>query len=181
MLTIAPVDREAPHQCRGILDQEERRGQVDRHDPGVEFRRGVEDGAAIGVAGGIDQDIEPPERMLGRRHDGAHGIEVGEIGSMEDSGAALLRERCGDRLAAFAIPAGHDDPGKPSRDEFMCYGLAEALRAASDDGDLAVEITPIGLSLRQAVPLPRRNGTFILFFLTNGTNIPFSAPPSQGG
>ena len=140
MLTMLPGLFFADHQLGGILHQEEGRAHVDRHHPVEELGRGVEDGAAIGEAGGIDQNVDAAEGLVGRRDHGPAVLHRGEVGGDEvHRHAGVAGDRGGDRIALFAVAPARDDAGGPRLREDAGDRRAEPLRAAGNDRDLSVE------------------------------------------
>ena len=132
-------DAVALHDPHGFLDQEKRRADIDRENVVEAFFRCVEDVAAVGDPGGVDQHVDPAERLIcGGDHRAGIG-DVAQIGADEDgtgSGMDLADvERDG---VAFCLvtPAQHEAGGAVvgigPRDR-----LAETLGAAGDDGDLS--------------------------------------------
>ena len=75
-----PLDVLAAHRVRGLLHQEEGRAHIDGEDAVEEFGAGVEDRAAVGIAGGIDQDVDAAEGIVGGGDDRAAILDLGEIG-----------------------------------------------------------------------------------------------------
>ena len=131
----------APHDGGGILQQEERRAQVDRHHALEQFGRGVEHRAAVGDAGGVDQRVDAAERPCrpppSRRASAPRSARSASTYSTRQP--PLPRSRR-DRLAVPGVAAADHDAlraalGEQPRDRF-----AEPLRSAGDDGDLAVEL-----------------------------------------
>src|SRR5829696_4780617 len=134
------LDALAPHELCRLLHQEERRPQVHRHHAVEELRRGVEDRAAVGDAGGVDEGIDAAEGALRRGDDGAGVVDAGEVGAHEYGAAALARKVGGDRLALVALAAADHEARRAAGREQPRDRLAQALRAAGDDGDLAAEL-----------------------------------------
>ena len=64
---------------------------------------------------------------------------LAEIGGDEDGLDALCLERGLDLGALGGVSAGDDQPGDAALGKEMADGLAEPLRGAGDDGDLALE------------------------------------------
>ena len=64
MLTIEPCDLLAPHDLRGVLDQEERRADVDVENFVEALFGGIENIAAIGEAGGVDEHVDAFEAAI---------------------------------------------------------------------------------------------------------------------
>jgi hypothetical protein len=89
------------------------------------------------------------EGLLRRRHDLANRIEIGEIDLMETGLAARRPQARRHGLAARRIAPGQQQPARAAFREFAGDRLAQALAAASDDSDLAVEITAERTGLRQ--------------------------------
>ena len=141
MLTIEPCDLLAPHDPRGLLDQKERRAHVDVENLVVAFLGGVEDVAAIGQRGGVDERVDaaealdPPRRSpCGNRRPCARSAVTKTVGQ------PVARDFLGDPFALGRVAAADHQSGRAAFGEQPRDGLAEALRAAGDDGDLAVQI-----------------------------------------
>ena len=129
----------ALHHLQAMLHQEERRPHIDR-EHGVEQRRlGIPDRAAIGQAGRVDEDIDAAERLVGGGDDLFGILGDGKVGRHEDRLGALGLERGPDLFAARRIAAGDDEAGSAALGKQMGDRLAEPLRGAGDDGDLAFE------------------------------------------
>ena len=56
------------------------RADVDREHAVEQLRRGVEDGAAIGVGGDVDQHVDAPEGLVGLGDHLAAILDLGEVG-----------------------------------------------------------------------------------------------------
>jgi hypothetical protein len=69
----------------------------------------------------------------------ADGVEIGEIGGVEEGLAAGRAEARGDSFSSLAIAAGEDETGGAASGELAGDRFAQPLAAAGDDGDLAVE------------------------------------------
>jgi hypothetical protein len=109
------------------LNQEKGRADIDRHQAIIKRKRGIEDGAAIGIACRIDQNIEPAEQAFGRRHDGRNILRRSEIGHNEFGAAAPGFQIGGDRPALLGVPAGQHDAGQAAGGEFTRYCFANPL------------------------------------------------------
>ena len=141
MLTIVPRDAVATHQLDALLHQEEGATDIDGEDPVEQLRRGVEDGAAIGIAGRVHERVDPAEDPVRLRHDPTAGVHILKLRLSEDrAGAGLFGDPRRDRLAALAAAPRDDEAGGMARREFACDGRAQPLRRPRDDGDLARHI-----------------------------------------
>ena len=140
MLTIEPRDLLAPHDRHRLLDEEERRAHVDVEDLVVALFGGVEDVAAVGQRGGVDEHVDAAEALVGLLDHLAAFRDLGEIGLDEQGRAARRRNFAGDPLAVGGVAAADDEAGRAALGEQPRDRLAQALRAAGDDRELAVEI-----------------------------------------
>ena len=133
------LDVLAAHRGRGLLHQEEGRAQIDGHDEVEKLGAGVPDRAAVGIPGGIDQDVDSSEGILRGGDDGAAILDLGEIGRHIDRLGTLGLQRRLDPLAIGRVaPADHEAFGAALR-QHMSDGLAQPLGPAGDDGHLAGE------------------------------------------
>ena len=139
MLTIDALDLLALHDRERVLHQEERRAHVDGEHRVEKLGARVPDRAAIGDAGGVHQNVDAPERLVGLGDDLACILHRREIGCHEDRLDALLFERRFHLGAALGVAAGDDEAGDAALGEEMRDRLAKPLRRARDDGDLALE------------------------------------------
>jgi len=131
------------HVAGDRLEREEESLDVDGEDhvetlPGhVQHRRHIENG------GVVDQDIDGAALAGNGLHHRNDRVLGGNVKIDRISAAA---DRSGGRLARVGI-AVSDDHGGALLGVALGYGTADAARAASDDGDFAVE-----LHCRMALP-----------------------------
>ena len=129
-----------PHDPRGLLDEKERRAHVDVENLVVALLGGVEDVATVGQRGGVDERVDAAEALV-RLGDNLAAIgDAGEIGFDEHGRTAGRGNLACDPFALLRVAAADDYSGGAAFGEQSRDGLAEPLRAAGDDGDLAVEI-----------------------------------------
>ena len=124
------------HQPRSLLDEDERRADVDREQAVPQLDGRVVERAAGAEPGGVDEAVEAAEALLGAMHDAADLRLVLERGAHEH---AVALQRVADRLAALPVAARDDDArgaerGRPARDR-----RAEALCRARDGDHAAVQ------------------------------------------
>ena len=134
------LDLLALHDQHGALNQEERRAHIDVEDLVVALFRGVENIAAIGDPGGVDQRVDAAEAAIGFAD---HGAAVGDFGKVrpdEIGGTAGLRDRRRDPLAVGGVAPADDETRRAALGEQPGDGLANALSAAGDDGVFSIEI-----------------------------------------
>lgn len=127
----------APHNLDRLLDQDEGRADVDGHDPIPQLGRGVPDRPAIGDAGGVDEDINLAELLVGGGDDAAAILDAGQIGLHKVNAAGGRVECGGDGVAAFRVSSANDQPGNATLCEQARNRFAQALGAARHNRNLA--------------------------------------------
>ena len=140
MLTIEPAIVLPPHDAHALLNKEERSAHVHIEDLVVSLLGGVENIAAIGERGGVDQRVDTAEALVRL---GDHVAAVGDLRKVrldEHSRTTGRRNFTRDPLAALRVPPASHNPRRATFGEQPRDGLAQALRAAGDDRDLAVQI-----------------------------------------
>ena len=130
----------APHDPHALLNEEERRAHVDVEDLVEAFLRRVKNIAAIAEPGGVDQRIDAAEALVRLRDHLAAIGDLREVRLDKDGRAAGRRNFARDPLASLGVPAADHEPRRAALAEQPRDGLAQPLRAAGDDGDLAVQI-----------------------------------------
>ena len=128
MLTIEPWIFSRFMIVHGALDEEERRAHVDVEDLVVALFGGVEDVAAIGQRGGVDEHVDAAEAAVGLGDHLAAVRDLGEVGADEMGRAARLGDFLGDALAVGGVAAADDEPRRAAFGEQPRDRLAEALR-----------------------------------------------------
>src|SRR5215208_8416925 len=111
--------------------------QVRRDDAVEGLRRGIERGAAVGDAGVVDEDVERPDRRLGRGKRPRDGALVGdvEIDRHRRFGAGSV-ELAPKGVEPLAAARADRDRGAAAREAAREMG-AEPARRAGDEGALA--------------------------------------------
>ena len=128
------------HDPHGLLNEEEGRAHVDVEDLVEALLGGVENIAAVGERGGVDQRIDAAEPLLRL---GDHLAAVGDLRQIrldEDGRTTRRRNFAGDPLAPLRVAAADDDSRRAALGEQPRDGLAQPLGAAGDDGDPAAQI-----------------------------------------
>ena len=127
----------APHDLHRLLNEEKRRADIDVHDLVVALFGGVENVAAIGEAGGVDENIDAAELAVGLGDHGAAFVDIGEIGRDEKGRAASRPQFGGDPLAVAGVATADDEAGRAALGEQARDRFAEALRPAGDHRELS--------------------------------------------
>ena len=129
-----------PHDPHRLLDEKERRAHVDVENLVIALLGGVEDVAPVGQRGGVDERIDAAKALV-RLGDNLAAIgDAAEIGFDEHGRTAGRGNVTCNPFAPLRVAAADDYSGGAALGEQSRDGLAESLRAAGDDGDLAVEI-----------------------------------------
>jgi len=124
------------HSLNGSLHEEERRTHIDGHDAVKNFRRRVQDRAAFGGGGAVDQDVDAVKHTPGRVGHAAAIFNHGQLGPDEFRPAAPSAQLAGQPFAVGGIAAAYHQPlDQTSVHQPPGDGLAKALRAAGDDCD----------------------------------------------
>ena len=108
------LDALSDHHLRRVLHQEERRPHVHGEHRVEELRARVEQRAAVGDGGGIDQHIDAAERL----HCGRHDLPAPRRGRARSAATkTVLQPPCGDvvgdRLAALPVAPDDDEAAAP--------------------------------------------------------------------
>ena len=152
----------AAHDLGGLLHEEEGRAQVDREHPVEKLRRGVQDGAAVGQGGAVDQAVEFSEGRVGLGDHRPAILDVFQIRLDEMGRAAGRAQVAGDLFAAFGVaPADHQAGGAAFGEEPR-RRLAQTLRAAGDHGVFAGHLAG-RLARRCHACLPLRYSVISIF------------------
>ena len=137
-LTMLPGSPRSTSRADHRLHQEERPAQVDRDVRVEQLGRGVQQRAARGQPGRVDQAVHPAVRGQHRGHRGQRLRRVRDVGADEGGRRAGPGQLGDQRLAALAAPAGHRHR-RALPDRGPRHARADALGAAADQHDLAVE------------------------------------------
>jgi hypothetical protein len=106
----------------------------------LQLRRGIEDGAAVGNGGDVDQRMQVAERRVGPADHPPTVLDPFQIGRDVMGGAAATRDLGGDRFAPFPVAAADHQARRPPLGERAGDRLAQALGAAGDDRVFAGEL-----------------------------------------
>jgi hypothetical protein len=99
----------------------------------------LEEIAALGRAGIVDQDVEPAERMVERADGRLTALRRAQVGGADlDSPTARLMDR-GGRLLQVACRTRDDQHIAPLLRQTLGAGAPDALAAARDQRDLAIQ------------------------------------------
>ena len=97
----------------------------------------VEEVALLDDAGIVHEDVDVAEFVEGRGHQIVNMQAIGDVAGGEPDLAQAFQVGNGGR-AGLLVDVGDDDPGTFLK-KTACYGQANAVGAAGDDCDLAVE------------------------------------------
>ena len=103
-----------------------------------QFGRGVEDGAAVSDRGDVDQHVQRAEARVGARDHVPRILHARQIGVHVFGRAAGGGQFARHPLAVRRIAPADHQPGRAAPGEQPRHRLAQPLRAAGDDGDLAL-------------------------------------------
>ena len=137
MLTTLPPPA-AAHQPRGLLREHERRARVDREQPVPELDATCRPACRAAQPGRVDEPVEAPVALVARGDRPRPGSRPGARRATKTRRRHFV-ELLADRLAALRVAAASGRAGAPSRATRARDRGAEALGAAGDDHDLAVE------------------------------------------
>ncbi len=119
------------HRLHRLLHQEEGRLDVDIEQPVEGLRRGVVKPAALGVAGGIHQHVEPPEGLERFGNRARRQVLLAQIPAdgfrLAECRQLLLR---GGEFGGIAVE--QHDPGESVLEKAPGRGRAQPLRPAGD-------------------------------------------------
>ena len=121
------LDFLATHDLRGLLDQEERRADVHVENLVEALFGGVENIAAVGDAGGVDEHVDPVEAAIRL---GDHLAAVGDASKVrrdERRRAAGGLERLGDAVALGGVAPANDQPRRAALGEQAGDRFAQTL------------------------------------------------------
>ena len=127
------------HTFRHILNQEERRFDVDVENLVIARLGGVENGAAIRQSGRVDQHIDTAKVLERMGHNLAAIGQLGKISLHKSGFGHAVGQLFGDPQAIFAIAPANQDALRPRSHIGAGNGLAQPLRAAGDDADFPVQ------------------------------------------
>ena len=134
------LDSVADHQLRRVLHQEEGRARVHREHAVEQLGRGVQHIAAVGQPGGVDEDVDAAEPLVGGGNDAPHILDVAEVGGYHfDRNVGFGGDGFRHRLTFFQPTTNDHDPrsacfGESSRDR-----RAQSLRATCDNSNFAAD------------------------------------------
>jgi hypothetical protein len=147
----------APHHANRLLHQEERRTHVGREHAVEERWIGIEDRAAGGHRGRVDQHVDAPELRVGCRDHRPAIVDQRQIRLHEAHlGAAGRAQFARLRFAFFLRSSANDHAFRPALDEQPGNRGAESLRSAGHDGYLRIE-----LSHESSPDTPHGHGTSV--------------------
>ena len=111
MLTIAPPCAALAHRADRRLHQEEGRAGVDGEEPRPVVEVGVEEGGAVGQAGGVDQGVDPAEAVEAGRDQPGGRLGSARSAATKAVGVPAPASSRRDRLAAGGVAAGEQQAG----------------------------------------------------------------------
>ena len=120
-----------------LLHHEERRLHVDAEEPVEGGRRRVVDAAALGVAGGVHENIEAAKGAFHRRHGARRKAEIHQV-ALDGLDPARPRRAAALSRSLAPLRSSSITPSKPAIEKALCRGKAHALRAARDQRHLAL-------------------------------------------
>jgi len=120
----------------GRLDAPQRPLHIDAHDAVDFFRRDVEQGLHLRDAGIVDDDVEAAQFLLGKRHGGAHLIELRHVGNEGDGAAAQRAHFGGSRVQLVLVQIHQRDIGT-ILGQAQGDRLADTLRGTRDQRDFS--------------------------------------------
>ena len=134
-----PAFAAGAHRPDRALHQEERGAGVDGEEPVPGVGGRVEEGGSVGGAGGVGEEVEPPEAVERGGDEATGGVGIGEVGRDEGGGDAGGGEGGGGGLAGRGVAVGQKQAGGAGCGERVGDGAADALRRAGHERDLAVD------------------------------------------